>query len=145
MSTRCLIGISRRGGKIETVYVHHDGYPEYVGKILLNKYKDHKTVNKLMKVGDMSILGLHPVSHGWHENLNDIKYASVPWSNYELNLYCESYKDRGDDNVDSKMYNSIEDFCEGARNCWADYCYVYKNKKWHMVRDFTLVPLLEYV
>lgn len=38
------------------VYCHHDGYPSYLGDVLLNNYKD-LDVWKLIALGDMSAAG----------------------------------------------------------------------------------------
>jgi hypothetical protein len=55
MSTRALIGI-QRGNKVQYSYCHHDGYPEWVGKVLVNYYKDEPIITELLSFGDMSVL-----------------------------------------------------------------------------------------
>ena len=57
MSTRCLIGVELKGRKYKYIYCQSDGYPEYVGKILIENYTTRKKVNELIKRGNLSSLG----------------------------------------------------------------------------------------
>lgn len=56
MATRSLIGFTKEDGKIQVIYCHWDGYPEYVGLQLWLNYKDEETIQKLMDLGDRSSL-----------------------------------------------------------------------------------------
>lgn len=56
MATRSLIGLTKEDGKIQVIYCHWDGYPEYVGLQLWLNYKDEETIQKLMDLGDRSSL-----------------------------------------------------------------------------------------
>jgi len=51
MATRSNIGIVNLDKSITGIYVHYDGYPEYVGKMLLNHYTTSDIVNGLMNLG----------------------------------------------------------------------------------------------
>lgn len=59
MSTRCLIGITDdvNSNIMEAVYCQHDGYPQYVGIVLLEHYNTEDKILELMKLGDMSSIG----------------------------------------------------------------------------------------
>lgn len=59
MSTRCLIGITDdvNSNKMRAVYCGHDGYPSWVGKILLDHYNTKESIEELLKDGDMSSIG----------------------------------------------------------------------------------------
>jgi len=56
MSTRAIVGKLENNGTIKSIYVHSDGYPKYVGKLLLNYYKDAESLDSLMILGDISML-----------------------------------------------------------------------------------------
>jgi hypothetical protein len=56
MATRSLIGMKQDDGKIQVIYCHWDGYPEYVGLQLSLNYGEKETVQKLMDLGDRSSL-----------------------------------------------------------------------------------------
>lgn len=57
MSTRSTISIQRDDGTIDSIYCHHDGYPEGNGKILLKHYDTEEKVKDLISLGDISFLG----------------------------------------------------------------------------------------
>lgn len=74
MATRCRIAIEKEDGEVTSIYCHNDGYPDYVGKILLEDYTDRKKVEDLIDLGDISILGKHvlPLGEGHsYENPQD--------------------------------------------------------------------------
>lgn len=56
MSTRCRIAIVQDDGRVKSVYCHHDGYVEGVGKVLQKHYTNPDTINKLVELGDFSSL-----------------------------------------------------------------------------------------
>lgn len=55
MSTRSLIGI-KKDNKYVYVYCHFDGYPEGVGKTLIENYTYTEIIEELILKGDMSSL-----------------------------------------------------------------------------------------
>ena len=59
MSTNSNIGMRYENGQIDSIYCHWDGYPAYVGKILLEYYNDHAKVCDLIDLGDISVLKPH--------------------------------------------------------------------------------------
>jgi hypothetical protein len=56
MSTRCLVGILHRDGRVTYIYVHFDGYIEGVGAVLLKFYVTEQQVMELMATGNCSSL-----------------------------------------------------------------------------------------
>lgn len=61
MSTRCYIGIqydSRYCLKVDYIYCHSDGYPQGVGRTLLDHYNSYEKAKELISNGNMS--GLNP-------------------------------------------------------------------------------------
>ena len=116
MATRSNIAIVNQDKSISSIYCHWDGYPEYVGKILLNHYNTADIVNNLMKLGDLSSLGehLYAAGHTW----------SVP-----IEGVCVAYgRDRGDTGTDSRTFEDLgeyEHFGSGV-----DYQYLFEDGKW---------------
>ena len=124
MSTRCLIGILKKDGKeeyVDYIYCHHDGYIEYVGKILNDNYNNKDLIYKLLNLGDLSVLGTEPISNPnyW----KDLK------ENYNEN-YCVSYRDRGETNTDYKTCK-LNEYNKCGKDSWAEYIYLFKNDKWY--------------
>jgi hypothetical protein len=56
MSTRSNIAIQLPDGKVKVIYVHSDGYPYGVGKILNDNYNTYDKAEKLFNFGDASYL-----------------------------------------------------------------------------------------
>jgi hypothetical protein len=56
MATRSLIGMVKEDKSIQIIYCHWDGYPQYVGLQLQLNYRDADTIQKLLDLGDRSIL-----------------------------------------------------------------------------------------
>ena len=54
MSTRALIGVVQDDQTIKSVYHHFDGYPEWLGTVLEDKYNTEDKANRLISGGDMS-------------------------------------------------------------------------------------------
>lgn len=118
MSTRCYIGMLNDDGTVRAIYHHWDGYPEGVGKVLLNHYQNKDKINKLLDLGDMSIIGEEPIGY-WSDNYTD-------------GSKCKTYRERGERGVDAKTYSSINDYLE---SCLEDYTYLFRNGKW-VYREF---------
>ena len=122
--TRSQIGKIKKNGKIESVYMHYDGYPDNMLPIIKKGYKDGKAVDTLLKKGGGS--GLAP-------KIEDI------------NFY--------DDNTPNAIGNmkDTEKFVkDAANNGGAEFIYLYseKDSMWYMVDiydSYDLVPAFESV
>lgn len=55
MSTQCGIAIKTEKG-YETIYVHSDGYPEYMWPMLTESYNSEELAAKLVGMGDASFI-----------------------------------------------------------------------------------------
>ena len=134
MSTRCRIGIQNKDGTITSVYCHHDGYPEYVGKCLVDYYKTEDKVKSLMNLGDMSSLGTEPVGDkdGWDFSKR----------NYDDYSKCVTYKDRGED-CPAQTSNSVKEFGALSRDCWGEYTYLFKDGEWYFVANNNRLSLVK--
>lgn len=56
MATRSRIAIEKKGGSVESIYCHWDGYPSNNGRLLLENYGDRAKVERLIALGDISSL-----------------------------------------------------------------------------------------
>jgi len=56
MATRSRIAIEDKEGLITSIYCHWDGYPNGVGRTLLDHFQDRKKVKELILLGDISSL-----------------------------------------------------------------------------------------
>ena len=119
MATRSNIGIVNEDGSITGIYCHFDGYPEYVGKILLNHYTDVDWIHMLMDLGDLSILSENMNPTGPHSFNNPQKGVCVAYG-----------RDRGETGTNSRTFEDMGEFENSASNTWADYQYLFNNGVW---------------
>ena len=111
MSTRCRIAIEH-DGKFESIYCHHDGYLEYVGKKLLKHYNTPERVRELMALGDISSLGNEPSCDG------------LKFGDYTEGRFCRPYSLRGED-CPSRFDDTIRELYEYTEDCWGEFLYVF--------------------
>lgn len=111
MSTRCRIGVEH-DGKIESIYCHHDGYLDYVGRKLQKYYNDIFSVRELMKLGDISSLG------------DNLPHEGLKFEDYTEGRFCRPYSLRGE-NCPSTFDDSIEQLLKHTEDCWGEYLYVF--------------------
>lgn len=111
MSTRCRIAIEH-DGKFESIYCHHDGYLEYVGRKLFKHYNTPQKVRELMALGDISSLG------------NDLPYDKQQFEDYTEGNFCRPYSLRGED-CPSKFDDTLKQLYQRTEDCWGEYLYVY--------------------
>lgn len=119
MSTRCQIGLKLDDGKVEAIYCHHDGYPEYVGNVLVDNYKNKDIIKKLLSLGDLSSLGVKPISDPRLWEYNDEGDEDA----------CKSYRDRGEKSVDARTYNSVANYITKGKE-YVDYLYLFDDGQW---------------
>jgi len=103
MSTRSRIGIQNENGSITSIYCHYDGYPEGVGKELVEKFNSPVKINDLLSKGDMSSI---------HSN--------------------EHYKDRGENNVDAIVSANEQAYVKDTEQSWGEYAYLFRNGEWEV-------------
>jgi hypothetical protein len=126
MATRSNIGIVNLDKSITGIYCHWDGYPEYVGKMLLNHYNNDDIVNGLMDLGNLSILSesLHSTT-----GINLYSTNNRHTFNNPQDGVCVAYgRDRGDTGSDSRTFEDLgeyENFGSGV-----DYQYLFEDGKW---------------
>lgn len=56
MSTHSYIGVIEKDGTLKYVYCHSDGYPSYLGRMLLTHYNAPELAIGLVNLGDLSMV-----------------------------------------------------------------------------------------
>jgi len=115
MATRARIGMKLKGtDSIVSVYHHWDGYPEWLGKKLLNKFYTTDAVRSLIDGGDISCVESHR-----------------DWDGNELpEPIVLTYADRGDENVEPVFSDNLDEFLKVADDSTANYAYVFDDGFW---------------
>ena len=102
MSTRSNIAIQLPDGKVKVIYVHSDGYPYGVGKILHDNYNTYDKAEELFNFGDASYLddkieGCSFYGRDWDRKIEEATHTEmniVIWQICEeisiLNIYIYS-------------------------------------------------------
>lgn len=118
MSTRSYICKELPNGKYKTIYCHSDGYLDHNGVILNEIFNTEEKVDKLLDLGDLSILGVKTEPDKNMEHSFDHRQRNV----------CVAYaRDRGETDVEAKELTLKEMF----NNTWIEYFYVFtKENKW---------------
>lgn len=117
MATRSAIGIRLNNGKIKAVYCHYDGYPEGVGKTLVENYDGKTNATKLISLGDISILDKNMTKPAGHSFNKPVEGYSVFYG-----------RDRGEKNTKAKIYDSVKDIFHKMPSLF--YVYVLENNQW---------------
>lgn len=94
------------------IYCHWDGYPDTVGKALVNKFDTFEKAFNLILGGDCSVITEDQV----------LRYATRP---------AEEWK-----SIQPKQLDEIKKFTK-----WADYVYVFKGDRWHIYTGDLLLIL----
>lgn len=91
----------------ESIYCHWDGYPQGVGVTLRDKYDSTESAALLMELGDISSL---------RETIGQTRE--------------ESYRLRGDSDVDAKIFRFSSEMIEYYRSMSCEYGYIFRDGKW---------------
>ena len=115
MATRSCIGIQLPDESILSVYHHWDGYPEWLGKTLVEQYNTKDKVAELIDGGDMSSCWSDSI---WGEQLPEGKYAP------------EYYSARGE-NCPPTLCKDLNEFLTHTdENYGGEYAYHFVNGEW---------------
>ena len=117
MGTRSLIGVVRDEGKIEYIYSHWDGYPDFVGNRLKKYYTEPEKIDALIALGDISILG--------REIGEKVDFDTFSRDEHRRDQCLAYGRDRGETGTESRLADSIEAWKDGAKNSWAEYLYLW--------------------
>jgi len=127
MATRSIIAKrTRYRGKLvyKAIYCHFDGYPSGVGAKLRKYYSNPSKIDKLLALGDISILGKEI---GRKHDFNN--KATEGWT-------TAYHRDRGEEWQTNKprIFDTIDELKRYAYRIGASYLYVYEGGKWHTIR-----------
>jgi hypothetical protein len=116
MATRSRIAIENQDGTVTSIYCHHDGYVDGVGRTLFENYHLLKT-EQLIALGDISSLG---------KTIED----TVAY-----------HRDRGED-LEQTTFSNIENLFKKGFNSGEEYVYCFtKDGKWLVSDDFPILDL----
>jgi hypothetical protein len=120
MSTQCGIAIKTEKG-YETIYVHSDGYPDYMWPMLTENYNSEELAKKLVSMGDASYIA---------PNLEPREPNTHSFENPDLDICCFYHRDRGEgwDDVAPAPYTKKEMF-----SCFY-YSYIWENGCWNFYK-----------
>jgi len=115
MTTRSTIWIKNQDDSRDGIYCHHDGYPDYVGTILMHNYNDEEIVRELISLGGISSLA---------ETVEETRRQSYHiWRGEDLQIFHALA------NLDMRQY-------------FQEYNYIWQDGSWWMARENTnFVPL----
>jgi len=125
MATRSCISI-KHGDVIKSIYCHYDGYLGYVGRVLHTYYQSSPKVNKLISMGDMSMLGADIGEKHKFE-------ARSEYLNDETATQCTFYnRDRGEEDTEWKTFHSEAELFDYYSGAGVDYYYLYDHGVWYV-------------
>ena len=121
MATRSAIGIKNEKGEIKAVYCHYDGYPEWVGKVLIEHYDTTEKVEELLALGDLSPLGerVKPNENEKHSFENPVRDVTVAY-----------HRDRGEALNEARTFHTIGEVM--AYFDWNEYYYIFEDGEWYV-------------
>ena len=133
MGTRSRIGIQLKDGSILSAYHHWDGYPEWLGRILVTHYNSYDQASELIDGGDMSSCW---TNERWSNDLLD-RHRDVYGAQY--------YSQRGEEcppRLDADLCEYL--LPDGSE----EYAYLFVNNEWvcyhmHQFEDDKLPEVVE--
>jgi hypothetical protein len=120
MATRGRIGIKLDDGTVASIYQHWDSYPCCLGVTLLDNYKDKAKVEKLIALGDCSVV---------REEVDIPEGKSHSFNNPLNNVTIAYGRDRGDTEIEPRLNASEEEFWKSDIE---EYGYLFKDNKWYV-------------
>jgi hypothetical protein len=118
MATRSTIAVEQADGRIRSIYCHWDGYPDGVGATLENYYTDERKIEKLLDLGDLSVLG---ENIGQKQDFDNRTEGS-----------CLFYgRDRGETGIDSLQHDSVTEWLNSRIRSGCEYGYLWDGKRWN--------------
>ena len=103
MATRSRIALQLGEDSFLSVYHHYDGYPQWLGVILRQKFNTREKVAELLDGGDISCID-----------------SDTNWDRESVENHVQYYNDRGE-NTEPRLDLTLEDYLENGE----EYAYVY--------------------
>lgn len=121
MGTRSDILVKMKNGKWGKIYCHWDGYISHNGVILQEHYNSQAKAEKLIELGDLSLLGKKcskPKGHSFDKPVRG---------------YCVAYgRDRGETGCEANYFDTLEECYEHSN----EYTYIFDGKDWKVYRVY---------
>ena len=111
MATRARIGLLLETGYVLSVYHHWDGYPEWLGVTLQEKFNTYEKIAELIDGGNMSSCNSDNVYD--YEKQEFVKRDPQP----------EYY---GGTNEEPRLDTTVEDYLANGE----EYAYLFENNQW---------------
>ena len=92
MATRSRIGLELADDAVLSVYHHWDGYPQWLGVTLRQKFNTREKVAELLDGGDISCIE-----------------SDTNWKREKVEKHVQYYNDRGED-TEPRLDLSLEDY-----------------------------------
>ena len=108
MATRSRIGLLLQTGHVLSVYHHWDGYPEWLGVTLKEKFNTYDEIAELIDGGDISCCD-----------------SDSDWNLQKVDLHVQYYNDRGE-NTEPRVDTTVEDYLANGE----EYAYLFENNEW---------------
>ena len=108
MATRSRIGLRLAGDAILSVYHHWDGYPQWLGVTLVEKYTTKEQVAELLDGGDISCID-----------------SDTDWNLEKVEKHVQYYNDRGEKTEPRLDLNEYDFFTNGE-----EYAYIFDDVNW---------------
>ena len=103
MATRSRIGLELADDAVVSVYHHYDGYPQWLGVILRQKFNTREKVAELLDGGDISCIE-----------------SDTNWKREKVENHVLYYNARGED-TEPRLDLSLEDYLANGE----EYAYVF--------------------
>ena len=108
MATRARIALQLTEDSFLSVYHHWDGYPEWLGVTLQEKFNTYDKIAELLDGGDVSCID-----------------SDTNWSLEKCESHVQYYNDRGE-NTEPRLDTTVEDYLANGE----EYAYLFENNEW---------------
>ena len=108
MATRSRIGLLLETGFVLSVYHHWDGYPQWLGVTLKEKFNTYDKIAELLDGGDVSCID-----------------SDTDWNLEKVENHVQYYNDRGEKTEPRLDLNEYDFFTNGE-----EYAYIFDDGKW---------------
>ena len=119
MATRSRIGIQLKDKSVLSAYHHWDGYPEWLGKTLVEHFNSKEKASELIDGGDMSVCW---TTERWNSDRNE--YGGT--TKREVEEYGPQYYSQRGEDTPPVLHKSIEEFFAQGE----EFGYLYTSAGW---------------
>ena len=120
MGTRSAIGYKTAEGKVRAKYSHYDGYVAGVGKTLIEHYQAARKIAQMVELGDQSFLAEEIFPKG----------KSHSFETPEEGVTVFYGRDRGEEGVEAKEFDTVQEFVEYYTGAGCEYFYLHTAAGW---------------